>query len=189
VLALRAVETVSGTMTSEHVILVDANDREIGSAEKIAAHRSGALHRAFSVIIWDRDRRMLLQQRAAGKYHSAGLWTNTCCGHPRPGEATDAAATRRLFEEMALDCALTSLGTFSYRAEFANGLIENELVHVYRGRHDGDVTHNPDEAASYAWRTLDEIRRDVAAAPDTFSIWFRHYVAAQWPTAMAPSDG
>ena len=171
-------------MTIEHVILVDADDRKTGTAEKLDAHRRGALHRAFSVIVWDSAGRMLLQQRAASKYHSAGLWTNTCCGHPRPGEDTAVAAARRLDEEMALLCPLTPLGTFSYRAAFENGLIENEVVHVYRGRHDGAVTPNPDEADAFDWRTLDEVRRDVALAPEHYSVWFRHYVAAKWPTAM-----
>lgn len=172
----------------ERVILVDDDDRQIGTAEKLDAHRSGALHRAFSIVIWNGDGRMLLQQRALEKYHSAGLWTNTCCGHPRPDEDVAAAAARRLSEEMGMATPLTSLGTIRYRAAFDNGLIEHEIVHVFRGRHDGDVVPNPEEAAGYAWRTLDEVRSDVAAAPENYSVWFRQYVAAEWPTAMAPPD-
>ncbi|MEQ1670458.1 MAG: isopentenyl-diphosphate Delta-isomerase [Hyphomicrobium sp.] len=171
-------------MTNEFVILVDDTDRETGVAEKLDAHRRGALHRAFSIIIWDAAGRMLLQQRAASKYHSGGLWTNTCCGHPRPGEDVHAAASRRLVEEMGLNCPLTPLGSITYRAEFDNGLIEHEIVHVFRGLHDGAVTPNPDEADGYSWRTLDDVRRDVDAAPNNYSVWFRQYVAAEWPTAM-----
>lgn len=176
-------------MTLDYVILVDDSDREIGTAEKLDAHRRGALHRAFSIIIWDSNGRMLLQQRAASKYHSGGLWTNTCCGHPRPGEDAGAAAERRLFEEMGLACRLSPLGTISYRAEFGNGLIEHEIVHIYRGLHDGAaVTANPEEAENFAWRTLEQVRGDVEADPERYSVWFREYVAAIWPTAMAPAN-
>lgn len=171
-------------MTQEFVILVDDGDRETGTAEKLDAHVQGALHRAFSIIIWDTAGRMLLQQRAASKYHSGGLWTNTCCGHPRPGEDAATAASRRLVEEMGLSCPLTPLGTITYRAEFDNGLTEHEIVHVFRGLHNGAVSPNPEEADGYAWRTLDDVRRDVEAAPQNYSVWFRQYVAAEWPTAM-----
>ena len=118
--------------TSECVILVDSADRQTGISEKLEAHRAGLLHRAFSVLIWDDQGRMLVQKRAAAKYHSGGLWTNTCCGHPRPGEETLAAAHRRLNEEMAIAAPLTALGTITYRAEFENGLTEHEIVHVYQ---------------------------------------------------------
>lgn len=170
----------------EYVILVDDQDRQTGTAEKLEAHRSGALHRAFSVIIWDGYGRMLLQQRATTKYHSGGLWTNTCCGHPRPGEETLHAALRRLKEEMGFATALSGLGTISYRAAFDNGLTEHEIVHVYRGLYSGPVIPNPEEAGSFSWRRLDEVRDDIAAAPERYSVWFREYIAAKWPTVMAP---
>jgi isopentenyl-diphosphate delta-isomerase len=168
------------------LILVDSMDRETGTAEKLEAHVKGALHRAFSIIVWDGRGRMLLQQRDKGKYHSGGLWTNTCCGHPRPGEPTHAAASRRLQEEMGFACALTPLGTISYRAEFANGLIEHELVHVFRGLYDGPVNPDPAEAQAFNWATLDEIRAAITKDPENYSVWFRQYVAAEWPTALAP---
>lgn len=167
------------------LILVDTADRETGTAEKLDAHRRGLLHRAFSVIVWDSKGRMLLQQRDAKKYHSGGTWTNTCCGHPRPGEAIGNAASRRLQEEMGFTCPLTPLGTISYRAEFDNGLIEHELVHVFRGLYEGPVRPDPNEAQAFAWLTLEEIRREIAQAPNRYSVWFRKYVAAEWPTALA----
>ncbi len=170
----------------ETLILVGAEDREIGTAEKLEAHRSGLLHRAFSVIIWDSHGRQLLQKRAASKYHSGGLWTNACCGHPRPGEPVEAAALRRLGEEMGLSSALEWLGIVRYRAELDNGLTEHELVHVFRGCYDGPIAPNPEEAEGYQWSPLESIRSDVGAAPDRFSVWFRQYIAAEWPMALAP---
>lgn len=171
---------------AEMLVLVDSADNELGTAEKLDAHVRGVLHRAFSIIVWDSQGRMLLQQRDTRKYHSGGLWTNTCCGHPRPGEETHAAALRRLQEEMGFTCELTPLGTISYRAEFANGLIENELVHVFRGLFDGPVVPDPAEAQAFAWATLEEIRAAIAETPEDYSVWFRQYVAAEWPTALAP---
>ncbi|HNK86555.1 MAG TPA: isopentenyl-diphosphate Delta-isomerase, partial [Flavobacteriales bacterium] len=117
----------------EQVTLVNERDEVIGRMEKLEAHRVGALHRAFSIFIFNREGRLLLQQRADGKYHSPGLWTNSCCGHPRPGEPTMKAAQRRLHEELGIRCELTEEFTFSYRAEFGNGLIEHELDHVFFG--------------------------------------------------------
>lgn len=181
----RQTPSAQASGAQELLILVDSADRELGTAEKLDAHVKGVLHRAFSVIVWDDQGRMLLQQRDVGKYHSGGLWTNTCCGHPRPGEPTDAAASRRLKEEMGFTCALTPLGTISYRAEFDNGLIEHELVHVFRGLYDGPVVPDPAEAQAYAWASLEDIRAAIAVAPENYSVWFRQYVAAEWPTALA----
>jgi isopentenyl-diphosphate delta-isomerase len=170
---------------SEQMVLVDDDDRVIGTAEKIEAHRKGALHRAFSVIIWDSAGRLLLQKRYAGKYHSGGLWTNACCGHPRPGEDVHEAALRRLKEEMGFACPLEGLGVIRYRAELDHSLIEHELVHVFRGLYDGVIAPNPEEAEGYQWASLEDVRADVAAMPQRFSAWFREYVAAQWPIALA----
>src|SRR6185503_9661232 len=124
-------------MTDEMVVLVDEDDREAGTGEKMAVHRSGRLHRAFSVFVVDGEGRLLLQRRAAVKYHSAGLWSNTCCGHPRPGETILAAATRRLKEEMGFECRLRPAFSFIYRAALDHGLTEHELDHVLLGSHDG----------------------------------------------------
>ncbi len=168
----------------EQVILVDGKDRALGRGSKLDVHRRGELHRAFSIIVRNSSGEMLLQKRAEGKYHSGGLWTNTCCGHPRPGEATDAAASRRLEEEMGFRCVLSPLGALQYRAELDNGMIEHEFVHVYAGIYDGTVYPDPNEAADYTWRPLDAIRADITASPARFSFWFRRYVEESWPLAM-----
>lgn len=170
---------------SELVVLVDENDAEIGKATKLDAHRNGALHRAISVIIWDDTGRLLLQKRAVGKYHSGGLWTNACCGHPRPGERAQDAALRRLHEEMGFTSALESLGTISYRAELDRGMIEHELVHMFRGVHGGTIAPNPAEADGFQWANIEDVRADIAATPLRFSAWLREYIAAQWPMALA----
>ncbi len=173
----------------ELMVLVDASDRVIGTAAKIDAHRAGALHRAFSVIVWDSMGRLLLQKRHARKYHSGGVWTNACCGHPRPGEDIEAAALRRLREEMGFACSLAPLGIFTYRAELDGGMTEHELVHVFSGLYDGTVAPDPEEAEGYQWAGLREVRADMAASPERYSIWFRQYVAAQWPMALTRALG
>jgi isopentenyl-diphosphate Delta-isomerase len=172
----------------ELMVLVDADDRAIGTEGKLAAHKSGALHRAFSVIVWDSAGRQLIQKRARGKYHSGRLWTNACCGHPRPGEDTAAAALRRLEEEMGFACKLEGLGTILYRAELDGGLCEHELVHVFRGTYEGPVAPDPAEVEDYRWACLEDLRADIAEDPEAFSVWFRQYVAAQWPMALAAPE-
>ncbi len=170
---------------AEEVILVDDADRPLGVAPKLEVHRRGDLHRAFSVIIHDGGGNLLLQKRHVGKYHSGGLWTNACCGHPRPGEDTLAAARRRLAEEMGISCELSALGALVYRAEVGDGLIEHEVAHVFSGLHTGAVVPHPQEAEGYAWRPLAEIRREVDAAPERFTAWFRRYLAEGWPIPSA----
>lgn len=157
----------------EQVILVDAQDNPVGVMEKLAAHREGALHRAFCIFVFDRAGRLLLQRRAPGKYHSGGLWTNTCCSHPRPGETVAAAARRRLKEEMGIDCRLDRRFSFHYRADLPNGLVEHELAHVLFGRFDGAPRLNPDEADDWRFSSLASIKRQVAARPEDFTAWFK----------------
>jgi isopentenyl-diphosphate delta-isomerase len=157
----------------EQVILVDEQDRELGSVEKLQAHREGALHRAFSVFVFDAAGRLLLQRRAAGKYHSGGLWSNTACGHPRPGEATAAAARRRLREEMGFDCELREAFDFLYRAELAGGLVEHEFDHVFVGRFDGEPAPDAEEVEGWRRATLEELREDLRRSPDEYSYWLR----------------
>ena len=162
-------------MAEDQVILVDADDREIGVLGKLAAHeRGGTRHRAFSVFIVDPQGRWLLQQRAAGKYHFPGLWTNACCSHPRPGEATAGAAHRRLREELGFDCPLTERFQFEYRAtSAAEGLTEHELDHVFTGTWAGPVAPDPDEVAATRWVEPKALDAEVRAQPENFTPWFK----------------
>ncbi len=160
----------------EEVILVDLEDREIGRAAKIPAHALGYLHRAISVCVVDAEGRMLLQRRAAGKYHSAGLWTNACCTHPHPGETVDHAAVRRLQEELAATCPLRFLARTHYQAPVGGLLRENEVVHLFLGSYAGDVRPNPDEVEAFAWKSRDNLLADIASKPDAYTYWFRHYL-------------
>lgn len=157
----------------ELLILVSPKDRQTGHAPKLQVHQQGLRHRAFSVFIFHRDGRLLLQQRAPGKYHSAGLWTNTCCGHPRLGERTVAAAQRRLREEMGMTCKLSKVSTLLYHEPVSNQLIEHEFDHVFAGICDIDPVANPDEAQNWQWLALAQITADIDTAPQTFTAWFR----------------
>lgn len=160
-------------MAAEHLILVDAQDRELGSVEKMQAHLEGALHRAFSVFVFDDDKRLLLQKRAISKYHSGGLWSNTACGHPRPGETTIGAAHRRLREEMGFDCELHKAFEFIYRAELDGALVEHEYDHVFFGTHDGDPAPEPSEVEDWRWIGMDELRRRLLEEPQFYSYWLK----------------
>ncbi len=155
----------------EQVILVEADDRPTGTMGKLEAHRRGALHRALSVFGFDAQGRLLLQQRAPGKYHSGGLWTNTCCSHPRPGEDTAAAAGRRLREEMGMNFPVTPAFTFLYRADFPNGLIEHELDHVFFGVCTGVPQPDPTEVSAWRYITLPDLAAEAAAHPERFTAW------------------
>ena len=154
----------------ERVILVDQRDRPAGEAEKLEAHRHGRLHRAFSVFVLDSSGRVLVQRRAGGKYHSARLWSNTCCGHPRPGEETGAAARRRLLEEMGFECPLTPAGAFVYRAALGD-LVEHEYDHVFRGQFDGDPRPDPAEVEAWQWVPLEELGAGLVARPQDYTVW------------------
>jgi isopentenyl-diphosphate delta-isomerase len=156
---------------------VDADDRVVGAADKLEAHRTGVLHRAFSVFVFDTQGSLLLQQRARGKYHSGGLWTNTCCGHPRPGEATAAAAARRLREEMGIACAFREAGSFVYRAKVGGGLMEHELDHVFVGRCDREPRPAPTEVAGWRRVALGDLRTELDRAPTRFTTWFPRALA------------
>ena len=157
----------------EHVILVDRMDREIGTEEKLKAHREGSLHRAFSIFIFNTVGELLLQKRADTKYHSAGLWTNTCCSHPRPGESHYDAARRRLNEEMGFDCELTEFFSFIYHTKLENNLFEHELDHVFIGHYDGQPAPNPDEVDDWQWMNIDKLKQAVGANPDHYTHWFK----------------
>lgn len=157
----------------EWVILVDAQDRELGQIEKMEAHEKGLLHRAFSVFVVNDAGELLLQQRAWGKYHSGGLWTNTCCSHPRPGEPVAAAAERRLSEEMGMRCELVPAFHFVYRSELDGGLIEHELDHVFMGRTSAVPVVNSEEVAGYRYARWEDVEQEMAEAPERFTVWFR----------------
>lgn len=141
--------------------------------EKIEAHEKALLHRAFSVFVVNDKEEILLQQRALGKYHSPGLWTNTCCSHQREGESNVAAGMRRLQEEMGFTTQLEELFSFIYIAPFDNGLTEHEFDHVMLGRFDQDPQPNPDEVADYKWMTAPEIRVDIESRPEIYTAWFK----------------
>jgi isopentenyl-diphosphate delta-isomerase len=157
----------------EQVILVDESDQPVGVMEKMEAHRRALLHRAFSVFIFNSRGEMLLQQRAEEKYHSAGLWTNACCSHPRPGEDTRQAAVRRLREELGFTTGLEKLFEFTYRTEYDNGLTEFEFDHVYVGTYDQAISPDRAEVSDYRYQSLPEIEAELLSAPATFTSWFR----------------
>jgi isopentenyl-diphosphate delta-isomerase len=163
------------------VILVDANDTAIGTAGKLDAHRRGLKHRAISVLVRNARGQFLLQRRSVAKYHSAGLWTNACCSHPLPGESTADAARRRLGQEMGFSCPLDPLFIFQYDTPVPGGLIENELVHVFGGRHDGAITPDPAEVSEWKWIAFPDLTANMDAHPDAYTVWFRQYVARQGP--------
>ena len=160
-------------MSMEKVILVDENDKEIGVEEKIKAHQEGKLHRAFSVFIFNSQGKMLLQKRAQNKYHSAGLWSNACDGHPRPGESTLQAAHRRLKEEIGFDCKLKKIFKFKYKTELENGLIEHEIDHIFLGIYDGKLKPNPKEVETFKWIDLKSLLKDVSFYPEKYTFWFK----------------
>lgn len=157
---------------SERVVLVDAADRPLGVEEKGNAHLMGRMHRAFSVFIFRPDGAMLLQRRADGKYHSAGLWSNTACGHPRPGEATAAAAQRRLAEEMGFQAGVWPVLSFPYRAEVGGGMVEHELDHVFVGVCEPRPDPDPAEVSDWRWAQPDEVVQELWEHPERFTPWF-----------------
>jgi isopentenyl-diphosphate delta-isomerase len=160
-------------MAEEYVILVDENDQEVGQMEKMEAHRLGLLHRAFSILIFNDRGELLLQQRAAHKYHSPLLWTNTCCSHPRPQETVLDAAKRRLQEEMGMQANMQEVLHFLYEAKLDQGLSEHELDHVLVGYTNENPQINPEEVKAFKWIALEQLIQELEQNPDTFTIWFQ----------------
>jgi len=159
--------------TIEHVILVNEEDVQIGTMEKMEAHQQGLLHRAFSVLVINSKGEWLLHKRAKEKYHSGGLWTNTCCSHPRPGESTEDAARRRLQEEMGLDCFLTRLFQFSYKAEADPGIWEHEVDHVFIGHSDDLPKPDLAEVDEFGYFPPEMIENELNSMPSKYTVWFR----------------
>ena len=156
------------------VILVNEKDEPVGVMEKIEAHkRGGTLHRAFSILVFNKKGELMLQLRSKKKYHAGGLWTNTVCSHPRPGETTEEAAKRRLMEEMGFTTELKEVGSFIYRADVGNGLTEYEYDHVFVGFYEGLPKPNPEEADGWKWMDFEAVVRDVKKNPEHYTPWFR----------------
>jgi isopentenyl-diphosphate delta-isomerase len=161
-------------MSHDFVILVDENDNEIGVMEKQEAHEKALLHRAFSVMVFNKNGELLLQQRALEKYHSGGLWTNTCCSHARVEEDLKSAIHRRLQEEMGFDCDLKDMGSFIYNVKLSNDLIENEFDYIFKGVVDDVIVKpDPEEVSDYKWISLEDLKNDVKINPDIYTEWIK----------------
>ncbi len=163
-------------MIEDLIVLVNEKDEHIGSIGKLEAHQKGLLHRAFSILVWNDKDEILIHQRAFGKYHSEGLWTNTCCSHPKVGETIIEAAHRRLQEEMGFDCELEKKFHFIYQVELENQLIENELDHVLIGKFNQNPTPNPEEVKDFKWISLPELKNEIAEKPEQFTFWFKEII-------------
>jgi len=160
-------------MNSDLLILVDKNDRETGTMDKLSVHQAGVLHRAFSVFIFNSRNELLLQQRAEGKYHSGGLWSNTCCSHPLKEENMKITVIKRLKEEMGIECSVESKFSFIYKHQFENGLTEHELDHVYFGACDQIPVINPEEVKAFRYVSLEMLENEISENPERFTIWLR----------------
>lgn len=157
----------------EKVILVDDFDNEVGVGEKIKTHIDGKKHRAFSLLIFNDKNQLMLQKRSIKKYHCGGLWSNTCCGHPRPNEEIKSAAKRRLNEEMGIICEPEKMFEFNYKIKFDNGLTENEYLYVFRGLYNGDPKINIEEAEDWKWVCKADLKNDIKNNPESYTFWFK----------------
>ena len=160
-------------MIKDFVVLVNENDEKIGLMPKMEAHEKGLLHRAFSVFIFNKNKELMLQKRSLKKYHSPGLWTNTCCSHQRDGESNINAGMRRLKEEMGFSSELREINSFIYKVIFDNGLIEHELDYILVGEYENDVEPNSQEVDDWKWIDLDEINDDIKTNPEEYTEWFK----------------
>lgn len=160
-------------MEEEKVILVNENDEQIGLMPKMEAHEKALLHRAFSVFVFNKENELMVQQRALEKYHSPGLWTNTCCSHQREGESNIEAGKRRLQEEMGFTTDLKDTISFIYKAPFDNGLTEHEFDHILVGNFNGEPNLNPEEAYDYKWMSLEALKEDMIENPTIYTEWFK----------------
>lgn len=163
----------------EYIILVDEQDNKIGIEEKLKVHQKGLLHRAFSIFVFNSKGDILIQKRADLKYHSAGLWSNTCDGHPKQKEKLSKATHRRLKEEMGFDCKLKKLYSFHYQAVLNNDLIENEIDYIFVGKYDGKISINKNEVSDYKWISLQKLKKDIFNNPNKYTIWFKKITTTQ----------
>lgn len=161
------------SIDTTEIILLNEADEAVGTGQKLWVHQQGLLHRAFSVLIFNNNNELLIHQRALDKYHSGGLWTNTCCGHPNVGEDVKAAAERRLGEEMGFTTGLDFLYKFHYKVTFENGLTENEIDHVFIGVYNEPFEVNPVEVIDYKWVSMAAITQEVIRNPENYTVWFR----------------
>ncbi len=157
----------------EHIILVDENDNPIGEEEKLKAHLEGKRHRCISIFIFNSKGELMLQKRALGKYHSGGLWSNTVCGHQRPGEGTISACHRRLKFEMGFDCEMQEAFVFEYHAELDKGITEHEIDHVCFGNYEGSPVPNSDEVGDWKWMDMNELAEDIEKDPGRYTFWLK----------------
>jgi len=174
----------------EYILTVDENDNVIGKEEKVKTHQEGKLHRAFSIFVFNSKGELLLQKRAKTKYHSGGLWTNTCCSHQRPEETLEKSVHRRLKEEMGFDCALKEIFSFTYKVKFGNDLFENEYDHAFIGNFDGEPIPNPEEVDEWKWVDLEELKNDIQKNPDNYTYWLKisidKVISARQPLSSKP---
>ncbi|MGZ5220907.1 MAG: isopentenyl-diphosphate Delta-isomerase [Chitinophagaceae bacterium] len=176
----------------QQVILVNEKDEATGVAGKMEVHEKGLLHRAFSVFVFNKKGEMLLQQRAPGKYHSGGLWTNACCSHPGPGEEIEKAAQRRLKEEMGIDIPVTKSFDFVYKVNFENGLTEYEFDHVFVAEYEGPVKYDKEEVMDFCYKTMQEIRDSLQSSAQKYTAWFQlafPKIETWWKERYKKSDG
>lgn len=171
----------------DSVIVVNEQDEQLRTMEKLAAHKEGVLHRAFSVFVLNDKKELLIQQRAHHKYHSGGLWSNTCCSHPMPNEDTEAAAHRRLMEEMGFDCTLRPIFTLRYKADVGNSLIENEYDHIFLGTYQSNVKPNPAEVQAQRYIALKDLQIWMQQEPALFTPWL-HLALPKFMQAVAESN-
>jgi isopentenyl-diphosphate delta-isomerase len=170
------------------IIIVNEQDEEIGTGEKLFVHQQGLLHRAFSILVFNKNNELLIHQRTSHKYHSGNLWTNTCCGHPNANEEINQAAHRRLGEEMGFDTTLKFLYKFQYRAEFENDLVEHEIDNIFIGTYNDSFIVNPEEVANYKWVTIDELLIDVSRNPQNYTFWFKEILSSKELMAYVTSN-
>jgi len=171
-------------MQFDKVILVDDNDQQLGVMNKLKAHQLGLLHRAFSVFVFNSAGNLLLQRRSKSKYHSAGLWSNTCCSHPQPGHSTIHSAIVRLEQEMGIKTPIHSVHSFKYKVELNSELIEHEVDHVFTGIYDGSVKPDPNEVMDYKYLSVSELEEDLDSNPENYTAWFAEAYRGLAPTLV-----